>query len=96
MNLFAPSTEEASYKSLGICFSPARKITMVEPNCQTVSRISVPSAVSGLVIQLFPSIPKTAISLLKIPSTPKMLRQSSDTPILPPIREGNRSLCGRR
>ena len=61
-NLFAPSTPDASYRSDGICFNPARKITIVEPNCHTLSRTSVPSAVSGFVIQPFPAMPNTAIS----------------------------------
>ena len=38
-NAPAPSISAASYSSFGICFSPARKITIVAPNCHTASRI---------------------------------------------------------
>ncbi len=33
----APSISAASYSSCGTCLSPARKMTIGAPNCQTVS-----------------------------------------------------------
>jgi len=40
----APSILAASYWLTGICFRPARKSSMDEPNCQTVTRLMVPNA----------------------------------------------------
>ncbi|MNY44164.1 hypothetical protein D3C86_1791690 [compost metagenome] len=84
----APSTEDASYSSDGICFNPARKITIDEPNCHATRIINVPRAVPGLLIQLIPSTPKMLKNLLMKPSIPKMFFHRTATAILLPMREG--------
>jgi len=53
-----PSTVAASYNSFGICFNPARNITIDEPNCQTVRRLIVNRANFGLLSQPILGIPK--------------------------------------
>ncbi|MNI87830.1 hypothetical protein D3C73_1450610 [compost metagenome] len=87
-NTPAPSTPADSYSSCGICFSPARKIIMVEPNCHVFNRIKVPSAVLGLEIHAGPCMPIRLRIWLMYPSRPNMLRQRTETAMLAPISEG--------
>src|SRR5690606_24469010 len=84
----APSMIAASYRYPGICFRPARKITISDPNCQTLSRIKTAMAVEGLPTQLGPSIPNRARKELIGPSSANRFLQPMAAPTLVPIREG--------
>src|SRR5690554_271625 len=86
----APSIAADSYKLLGICFKPARKINIGEPNCQAARIIKLHNAVEGWVIQpkLSSRIPQDKRMELKAPYTPKSCRHITATATLPPISDG--------
>ena len=63
-------------------------MTIGEPNFQTFSRISVPSAESGSETQPWPSMPKQRQHWLTRPSVPKICRHRIAIATLPPSSDG--------
>ncbi|MNP47872.1 hypothetical protein D3C76_1419530 [compost metagenome] len=84
----APSTAEASSYSGGICFKPARKIIIDDPNCHTDSSTIEYRAYFGLATQSGALMPIMASTPLSRPSPPSILRHSIAMATLPPSRVG--------
>jgi hypothetical protein len=80
--------DAASYRSAGICFRPARKITIGAPNCQTVSRMNIGMVMAGLPTQPPRLIPKKDRPWSTGPASPNMAFQTIAMDTDAPIRDG--------
>jgi hypothetical protein len=84
----APSTDAASYSSPGICFSPARKITIGAPNCHTASRIIIGRMSDGMPTQPPMLMPNRLRLESTGPSVVNIARHTIAMLTLAPMRDG--------
>ena len=84
----APSMRQASYSSLGICFNPARKITIEDPKDQTTSKLIVNNAYFGCSRKGIAGIPIFPRTVFTRPVRENMNRHKMDMETLAPKIEG--------
>ena len=84
----APSTDAASYSSVGTCLSPARKMTIGAPNCQTVSRMSIGIVRDGSPTQPPASKPKNCWTWSTMPLSMNIAFHTIAMETEAPISEG--------